>query len=61
MAEQTVWKKAVETVELTDTGDILTPLRRVQEQYRKKSEDGTNPSWMFYKQQAENIGRLIAQ
>ena len=46
----TIWKKAVEAVEVgEDTGDILAPLKRVREQYRKKSEDGTNSSWLFYR------------
>jgi hypothetical protein len=58
----TIWKKAVEAVEVgPDTGDILAPLKRIREQYRKKSEDGTNPSWMFYLQQATNVERLIKQ
>ena len=33
------WVKSVATVEQVDTGDILTPLKRVQKQYLDKAEE----------------------
>jgi hypothetical protein len=54
------WAPEQQAVEVGE-GDILNVLKSVREQYRKKSENGTNPSWMFYKQQVENVDRLINQ
>ena len=64
-AQVGVWKKAVETVELTDTGNILTPLVRVGLQYldrAAKHEAAGKPELaVYYREQANNIERLLAQ
>ena len=43
----TAWRKVVNTVELEDTGDILTPLRRMYEHYVSKANK-------LYQQAVEN-------
>ena len=59
----TIWKKAVEAVEVgPDTGDILAPLRRIRMKYLKKHEDAGHPERAeYYHEQATNIERLINQ
>ena len=37
-SQVSAWVKTVATVEQVDTGDILTPLKRVQQQYLDKAE-----------------------
>ena len=58
-----VWAKVEEKVELTDTGDILTPLRRVQQAYRARAEKhvlaGHPERAAYCHEQAENMGGLI--
>ena len=46
-ATVTAWQKVVNTVELEDTGDILTPLRRMYEHYVSKANK-------LYQQAIEN-------
>jgi hypothetical protein len=46
-ATVTAWAKVVETVQMEDTGDILTPLRRMYEHYVSKA-------CKLYQQAAEN-------
>lgn len=43
----TAWQKVVETVQMEDTGDILTPLRRMYEYYVSRAN-------MLYQQAVEN-------
>ena len=62
----TVWKKAVEAVEVgEDMGDILAHLRRVFTQYIKRAHrhmDAGHPERAeYYQEQAVNIERLINQ
>ena len=71
----TVWKKAVEAVEVgPDTGDILVPLRRVYEKYSAKAEKlyrkavenadkrkGMLAAANFYTLQSANVLFLIQQ
>ena len=65
MAKQNdiVWKKAEETVEMEDTGDILTPLRRVLAKYlsraAKHETAGKPERAAYYNEQASNLMRLI--
>jgi hypothetical protein len=65
MAKQNdiVWKKAEETVEMEDTGDILTPLRRVEQKYlaraAKHEAAGKPERAAYYDEQANNIARII--
>jgi hypothetical protein len=65
MADQTVWTKTVDTVELEDAGDILDPLKRVLNMYlytaSRHEANGHPERAEYYHQQAENIGRLIIQ
>jgi len=61
-----VWKKVEETIETEpDTGDILIPLRRVKCQYLaravKHELSGKPERAEYYREQAENVGRLIEQ
>ena len=46
-ATVTAWQKVVNTVELEDTGDILTPLRRMYEYYVSRANK-------LYQQAVEN-------
>lgn len=62
----TIWKKAVEAVEIgEDKGDILAPLRRVEFQYMGRAvrhmEAGHPEHAAYYQEQAENVSRLINQ
>jgi non-ribosomal peptide synthetase component F len=65
MAKQNdiVWKKAEETVEMEDTGDILTPLRRIERQYLARAARhvvaGKPERAEYYDEQANNIARMI--
>jgi len=57
------WAKVTETVQLEDTGDILTPLRRIEQQYlmrAAKHEAAMKPERAaYYHEQAGNLARLI--
>jgi len=68
------WTKVQSTVEIEDTGDILTPLRRMYEFYVTKScklyqQAAENPEKRaniiknaeYYKQSAEAVQALINQ
>ncbi len=70
----TAWQKVVNTVELEDTGDILTPLRRMYEHYVSKAnklyqQAVENPEKRanihknaeYYRQAAEAVQGLINQ
>jgi hypothetical protein len=62
-AQVGVWKKVEATVESVDTGDILVPLRAVQQQYLDKAaefEAVRKPELAaYYNDAAVNIGRLL--
>ena len=62
----TVWKKAVEAVEVgEDTGDILAPLGRIRMKYLKRAEKHEDAGYPeraeYYHEQATNVERLINQ
>ena len=62
----TIWKKAVEAVEIgEDTGDILFPLKRVMDKYLKRAEKhkhaGHPESAEYYYEQTNNVLALINQ
>jgi hypothetical protein len=62
-AQVGVWKKVEAQVEQTDTGDILVPLRRVQQQYLDKAAKVgvvRQPELAaYYQEAAVNVGRLL--
>ncbi len=57
------WTKVTETMEMEDTGDILTPLRRVLAKYlsraAKHETAGKPERAAYYNEQARNLMRLI--
>ena len=58
------WKQAKPEIEpQIDEGDILNPLRRVQQQYLDKAAQheavGKPERAMYYHEQAVNVGRLL--
>ena len=72
----TIWKKAVEAVEVgEDTGDILAPLKRVYETYLKHRDRILNKALQqgrnltdkevagveYYQASAESVRELITQ
>jgi len=70
----TAWRKVVETVPMEDTGDILTPLRRMYEHYVSKAcklyqQATENPEKRaniiknadYYKRAAESVMAVINQ
>ena len=64
MAQQ--WKPETAGLDVTeDTGDILVPLKRVRDQYtaRAMEFEKANKSHLaaYYREQAENVGRLVYQ
>ena len=58
------WKQAKPEIEpQIDEGDILNPLRRVQQQYldraAKHEAAGRITNAMYYNEQAVNVGRML--
>jgi type VI protein secretion system component VasK len=62
-AQMGAWKKVEAKVESVDTGDILNPLRRVQQQYldqaAKHEAAGKLERAAYYHEQAINVGRML--